>query len=280
MNWLHTILLGILEGITEFLPVSSTGHLRIAEALLGYRTDDPGVTAYTAIIQVGAMIAAIVYFWRDIVRIAVAWFRGLGNADSRTDPYYRLGWAVIVGTAITGGVGLIAKKTGLIENYLSSLWAVAAGLIGWSIVLVIADRVARQTRGEDSVTWRDGLLAGLMQCLALIPGVSRSGATISAGLFSGLDRVTATRLSFFLGIPALLAAGGLEAATEASNIASNGVGWAQTGVGTLVSFIVGYASIAWLLRFVSRNNFTAFVIYRVIVGIILVGLLIGRVVPA
>lgn len=277
MHWLDAVVLGIVEGVTEFLPISSTGHLTIVEKLLGYQIDDPGITAFTAVIQMGAILAAVIYFWRDIVRLAAAWFRGLGSAAARQDPDYRMGWNVIIGSVPIAVVGLALKD--VIEGPFRSLWVVFGGLVAWSLVLWLADRAARGDRGEDSITWRDALIIGAVQCFALIPGVSRSGATISAALLRGIDRVTATRLSFFFGIPALAAAGGLQAVTEAGNISAT-VGWAPVGIGTAVSFVVGYAAIAWLLRFVASNTFTAFVIYRLVVGaVIAVLLLTGVVTP-
>lgn len=277
MNWLHAILLGIVEGLTEFLPVSSTGHLTVVEKLLGYQIDDPGITAFTAVIQMGAIIAAVIYFWSDIVRLARAFFAGLGDAAKREVPDFKLAVGVIVGSIPIAVVGLAGHK--LIEGALRSLWAIAITLILWSIVMFLADKLGKQERGEETVGVKDALIIGLVQCLALIPGVSRSGATISAGLFRGIDRVTATRLSFFLGIPALLAAGTLES-VKAFNDISATVGWGATGIGLIVSFIVGYASIAWLLKFVSSNNFFSFVIYRVALGALIMGLLIGGVITA
>lgn len=274
MSWLYALILGIIEGLTEFLPVSSTGHLTIAEHLLGFSIDDPGMTAFTAVIQVGAILAAIVYFWSDIVRIASGWVKGLAKAEQRGADY-RMGWNVIIGTLPIAIVGLAIKH--LIEGPFRSLWVVVVGLLGWSIVMFIADRFGTGERGEDSVTWRDALVIGALQCVALVPGVSRSGATISGGLLRGIDRTTATRLSFFLGIPALLAAGGLEAVSQAHNISST-IGWTPVIIGTVVSFITGYASIAWLLRFVSRHNFTAFIVYRVLLALLIAGLLLGNVV--
>jgi undecaprenyl-diphosphatase len=259
----EAILLGIVEGITEFLPVSSTGHLTITEKLLGLKVDDVAVTAYTAIIQVGAMAAAIIYFRRDIVRMLAAFGRGLFSREARQHPDWSLSLAVIAGSLPIGVVGLAAK--GIIEGPLRSLWFVVGGLIVWSAVMVLAERVATQKRGEGDVRLRDGVLIGLAQCVALVPGVSRSGATISAGLMLGIDRVTATRLSFFLGIPALTAAGVLEAVTIRDEISTR-VGWTATAVGTVVSFIVAYASIAWLLRYVARHSIVTFVWYRVAVG--------------
>ena len=284
MAWWHAILLGIVEGLSEFLPISSTGHLTVVEKLLGYQIDDAGVTAFTAIIQVGAILAAVLYFLKDIVRLAVAWFKGLFSKEARSDPDYRLGWGVIVGSIPIAIVGLALQK--VIEGGLRNLWVVAAALIGWSVVLFLADRVSvKQTgrrstpRGEESMTIVDALILGLWQCVALIPGVSRSGATISGGLFRGIDRVTATRWSFFLGIPALLAAGGLQAVKASKSISAT-VGWAPTAIGTVVAFVVAYASIAWLLRFVATNRFTVFVIYRVVAGLAVIGLLLASVVTA
>ena len=275
MDWFTSILLGIIEGITEFLPVSSTGHLTIAEKLFGLTIDSPDVTAFTAIIQVGAIAAAIVYFWRDIVRLVVAWFKGLFTKEARgTD--YRLGWAVIVGSIPIAIVGLLFQDQ--IETTLRSLWIVAGALIGWSFVMWAADwyssrlEAKNALRSEESLTVVDGLLIGLAQCIALVPGVSRSGATISAALFRGIDRTAATRWSFFLGIPALTASGILQAATHVSEI-SAGVGWGQTGVATVVSFIVAYASIAWLLKFVASNRFTVFIVYRIVAGLAIMALL-------
>jgi len=259
----QAIILGIVEGITEFLPVSSTGHLTITEKLLGLKVDDVAVTAYTAIIQVGAMAAAIIYFRRDIVRIIVAFVRGLVSRQARQNPDWNLSLAVIVGSLPIGVVGLALK--GFIEGPLRSLWVVVGGLVIWSAVMVLAERLATQRRGEKEVRLTDGVLIGLSQCFALVPGVSRSGATISAGLMLGIDRVTATRLSFLLGIPALTAAGVLEAVTIRDEIGTR-VGWTATAVGTVVSFIVAYATIAWLLRFVARHSIVTFVWYRVAVG--------------
>jgi undecaprenyl-diphosphatase len=273
MQWWQAVVLGIVEGVTEFLPISSTGHLTIAENLMGLPVDDVAVTAYTAIIQVGAILAAIIYFWRDIVRIAVAFFRGVFRVEARQEPDWRLSTAVVVGSIPIAVVGLAAKP--LIEGPLRSLWVVAGGLIFFSAIMVFAERAATQQRHEGNVTLKDGLIIGIAQCLALIPGVSRSGATISMGLLRDIDRVTATRMAFFLGIPALSAAGILEAVTVRDEISAT-VGWGPTVVGTVVSFFVGYASIAWLLRFVSRHSMIAFVWYRVIIGgLIALGLSLG-----
>ncbi len=278
MNWLDSVWLGIVEGVTEFLPISSTGHLTIVEKLLGYKIDDPAITAFTAIIQIGAIAAAIVYFRRDIIRVATAWIDGIRVPAHRKNTDYKYGWAIIIGSVPIAIVGLLFQ--GVIETTLRSLWWVAGGLIVWSFVLLYADRVSKQTRDEAEVTWKDTLVIGAMQCAALIPGVSRSGATISAGLLRGFDRVTATRLSFFLGIPALVAAGALQAIKEYDNISAHGVGWGPTILATLISFVVGYISIAWLIRFVSHNDFRAFVYYRIALGATVISLILSAVITA
>lgn len=277
MSWLDAIILGIIEGVTEFLPVSSTGHLTIAEKLMGYQIDDPAVTAFTAIIQIGAIVAAIIYFRGDIWRVASVWFRGHVNSEVRAkDRDYKFGWAILIGSLPIAVVGLAFQD--LIETTLRSLWFVAGGLIIWSFVLWYADRQLaknKQPKGESQITWRDTLMIGATQCLALIPGVSRSGATMSAGLLAGFDRVTVTRLSFFLGIPALTAAGILQAVTRYDDIGAGGIGWGPTLLATLVSFVVGYASIAWLLKFIASHDFGVFIKYRIIVGLIIVALLLS-----
>jgi len=287
LNWLHAVVLGIVEGITEFLPVSSTGHLNIVEKLMGYKIDDKGMTAFTAVIQIGAILAAIVYFWRDIVRIVTAWFKGLVRHEAREDPDYTLGWGIILGSVPVAVVGLLLKD--FIEVTARSLWVIAAALVLWSAVMWWADQHsggppgaahASLGKGMSQVGIRDALVIGSFQALSpVLPGISRSGATISAGLLRGFDRVTATRLSFFMGIPALVAAGLLEAVTAAGDIAS-GPGWASTSVATVVSGVVAYATIAWLLRFVSSNKFTGFLVYRVALGMVIVGLVLGGLDPA
>jgi len=276
MGILEAIILGIIEGITEFLPISSTGHLTIAEKLFGNSIGDPDIVAFTAIIQFGTIAAAIIYFRKDISRIVTAWLGGLFASDKRNYDY-RLGWAVILGSIPIAVVGLAFKDK--IETGVRSLWIVAAGLIIWSGFMWLADRTAKQNRPEKAANWRDTLAIGVTQCLALIPGVSRSGATIAAGLFRGFDRTAATRLSFFLAIPALLAAALLETVTKADQI-SQGVGWGPTIVATITSFIVGYASIAWLLKYISKHGFGAFIIYRVALGIGVILLLVTGAVSA
>jgi undecaprenyl-diphosphatase len=277
LNTVEAVLLGAVEGITEFLPVSSTGHLTIVEKLLGYHIEDPDITAFTAIIQSGAVLATVLFLRRDIARIVPAWLRGLISARARDNPDYRFGWAVILGSIPIGVVGLLFQDT--IETTLRSLWFVAGALIAWSAVMAFADHAATQTRHEDDVTWTDTLIIGVVQCLALIPGVSRSGATMSAGLLRDIDRVAVTRLSFFLSIPALLGATALQVVQEYGNIA-NGVGWVNTIVATVVSFVVAYLSVVWLLRYVARHTFMVFIVYRVAVGALLLVLLATGVIAA
>lgn len=269
MEWWHAIVFGVIEGVTEFLPISSTGHLTIMEKLLGYRIDDPSVTAFTAIIQVGAVLATVLYLRKDIWRVGTAWFRGLGDQKQRKRDY-KFGWAVLIGSIPIGIIGLLFKDE--IEGVLRSLWFVAGALILWSGVMWFADRNAKQDRGEKDTTWKDTLIIGITQCLALIPGISRSGATMSAGLLRGFDRVTVTRLSFFLSIPALMAAAVLQTVTQYDEI-QHGVGWGPTLLATAVSFAVAYAAVAWLLRFIAKHDYSVFIWYRVVLGAVLIVLL-------
>ncbi len=264
---LDSVILGVVEGLTEFLPVSSTGHLTIAEKALDLPIDDKGVTAFTAIIQVGAIAAVLVYFFSDIVRIVSAWFTGLRRAEVRGTFDYRFAWFVIWGSVPIGVIGFLLRD--VISGPLRSLWVVGGALVAWSAVMVVAERRATQVRPERSITLTDALVVGAVQCIALVPGVSRSGATISAGLLRGLDRVAATRLSFFLSIPALVGAG----LFELKDAVQESVPVIPLLVGTAVSFVVAYASIAWLLRFVAGHSIALFVPYRVVVGLGLLALL-------
>ncbi|MFD5128492.1 undecaprenyl-diphosphate phosphatase [Streptomyces olindensis] len=264
----QAVVLGAVEGVTEFLPVSSTGHLKIAEGLMGIPVDDKAVVGFSAVIQVGAIAAVLVYFLKDIVRIVSAWGRGLRHREERYHHDYRFAWWVICATIPIVAVGLAAKP--LIEGPLASLWVVAGSLIVGSGVMWAADQMGRHKRGEDDTSFKDAMLVGSSQILALLfPGFSRSGATMSTALILDLDRVAATRLSFFLGIPALTGAG----LYELKDALGAGVGAAPLAVGTVVSFVVAYASIAWLLKFVAKHSFNAFAIYRVVVGVLLFGLL-------
>lgn len=262
----HAIILGVIEGITEFLPISSTGHLTIAEKMLGYSISDSSITAFTAIIQSGAVLATVVYFWKDISRVLMAWIRGLFVNKYRKNSDYKYGWAIIIGSIPIAIIGILFKDE--IETVLRSLWFVAIALILWSLVMWWADKKAKQNLHEEDITWRDTLAVGIAQCLALIPGVSRSGATMSAGLLRNFDRVAVTKLSFFLSIPALSAAGILQIISKHSVIGAS-VGWTATIIATLISFVVAYISVAWLLKFVAKHDYSVFIWYRVIVGVLL-----------
>lgn len=264
----QAVVLGAVEGVTEFLPVSSTGHLKIAEGLMGIPVGDKTVVAFSAVIQVGAIAAALAYFFKDIVRIMGAWFRGLRNREERYHHDYKFAWWVIYATLPIVAVGLAAKP--LIEGPLASLWVVAGSLIIGSGVMWAADRMGRHKRGEDDTSLKDAMLVGCSQILALLfPGFSRSGATMATALMLDLERVAATRLSFFLGIPALTGAG----IYELKDAIGTGAGVAPLAIGTVVSFGVAYASIAWLLKFVAKHSFNSFVLYRILVGALLFGLL-------
>lgn len=268
LSYFQSVVLGIVEGLTEYLPVSSTGHLTIAEKLLGMPVDAPAVTAYTALIQIGAILATFTYFGKKILRLFLAWVGGLRSAEARENHDYQLAWAVIVGSLPVVVVALLLKD--LISGPLRSLWVVAGALILWSAVMWVAERrhdvLESQgvQRGEDALTIKDGLVIGLVQCFSLVPGVSRSGATISAGLMRGIDRVTSTELSFFLAIPALTGAGIYETLGNLDALKVMGIGPIITGC--VVAFIVAYASIAWLLKFVQSNSLISFIAYRVVLG--------------
>jgi undecaprenyl-diphosphatase len=274
ISYLDAVVLGIVEGLTEFLPVSSTGHLTVAEGLLDLPVNDPAVTAYTAIIQFGAIVATFLYFRRDIVHLVAVGVGGLFSAQRREHQDFRFAWYVAAGALPIMIVAVAAKD--LVTGPLRNLWVVAIALIAWSAVMWFAERRATQRHDAEQLTLRQVLIIGLLQCIALVPGVSRSGATISAGLLVGATRVAATRLSFFLAIPVLTAAG----LYELKDIDTAVVGWGQVAVGMLVSFVVAYASIAWLLRFVASHSITWFIPYRIVAGLVVIGLLVSSVLSA
>jgi undecaprenyl-diphosphatase len=270
LNIIQAVVLGAVEGITEFLPVSSTGHLTIVEKLFGFDIAADDITAFTAIIQSGAVFATLIFLRKDLIRIIAAWFKGLFSAAGRENPDWKFAWAVILGSIPVVIVGGLFQDT--VEHTLRSLWFIAGALILWSGAMAFADHAATQIRHEDDVTWKDTLIIGVVQCLALIPGVSRSGATMSAGLLRDIDRVTVTKLSFFLSIPALFGATILQVHDYSGQIA-DGVGWTNTATATLVSFVVGYAAVAWLLKFISRHSYSIFIAYRLVLGALLAVLL-------
>lgn len=268
MSWSQVIVLSIVQGLTEFLPVSSSGHLRIVSEL--FWGEDAGAS-FTAVIQLGTEAAVLVYFAKTIWEIIVGWFRGLRDKEQRGLDY-RMGWMVIVGTIPVGFVGFFFQD--LIRDQLRNLWVTATVLVLFSFVFIAAEKYGKKERKTEDLTMKDAILMGLWQCLSLIPGVSRSGATISGGLFLNVDREVATRFSFFLAIPAVVASG-LFSLPDAF---SPQAGQAATGpmllVGSLICFVLGYVSIAWLLRFVSNHSFSWFAAYRIPVGLLVMLLLI------
>ncbi|GAC70315.1 undecaprenyl-diphosphate phosphatase [Gordonia soli] len=275
MTWTQSIVLGAIQGITEFLPISSSGHLRIVSEL--WFGDDAGAS-FTAVTQLGTEAAVLVFFARDIVRIIAAWFRGLTDREQRGLDY-RIGWYVIFATIPIGVLGFLFKDQ--IRTTGRNLWLVAIVLIVFAGVFWLAERYGSKRRDMEQLTLRDGLVMGAAQCLALVPGVSRSGATASAGLFLGLEREAAFRFSFLLAIPAVTASGlfSLPDAFEPSGSGLQASG-PQLLVATLVAFVIGYAAIAWLLRFVSAHSMNWFGAYRVILGILLIVLLSTGVISA
>ncbi|WP_018019714.1 undecaprenyl-diphosphate phosphatase [Corynebacterium ciconiae] len=267
MSWAQTIVLSIVQGLTEFLPVSSSGHLRIISSL--FWGADAGAS-FTAVVQLGTELAVLVYFAKDIWRILTGWCAGVVDKNKRGFDY-RMGWMVIVGSIPVGVLGLLLKD--LIRDNFRNLWITATVLILFSFVFIWAERVGSKKRGYDELRMKDALIMGFAQCLALIPGVSRSGGTISAGLFVGLDREVAARFSFLLAIPAVLASGLFslpDAFAPDSGQAASGL---QLLVGTSIAFVLGYVTIAWLLRFVSNNSFAWFAAYRIPFGLFVMVLL-------
>lgn len=276
MSWLQVVVLSVVQGLTEFLPISSSGHLAIVSR--AFFSGDAGAS-FTAVSQLGTEAAVLVYFARDIVRILKAWFAGLFVRAERDNVDYRLGWYVIIGSIPIGVVGLLFKDA--IRSDVRNLWVVATAMLVFSGVIAAAEYVGRRDRHVGQLTWRDGLLVGLAQCLALVPGVSRSGATISAGLFLGLDRPLAARFGFLLAIPAVFASG-LFSLPDAFEPAGTGMSAtaAQLLVSVAITFIIGYAAIAWLLRFLANHAMYWFVGYRVVLSVTLMVLLATGVVAA
>jgi undecaprenyl-diphosphatase len=259
LDFLKAVVLGLIQGLTEFLPISSSAHLRIFPEWFGW--GDPGA-AFTAVIQIGTELAVLIYFRKDIFRIVNGWVRSLYDPAWRGHEDARMGWYVIVGSVPIVVLGVLLKD--VIESDFRSLWIIGTTLIVLGVVLGIADKVGRSDRTIHRMTLQHAIWLGLAQAMALIPGVSRSGATISMGRFLGYDREAATRFAFLLAIPAVVGAGIFELREIPGG--HNDFGVMPTLVATIVSFIVGYAAIAWLLRYVSTNSYLPFVIYRVALG--------------
>lgn len=272
MSWFESLILGLVQGLTEFLPISSSAHLRLTAAFAGWH--DPGA-AFTAITQIGTEAAVLIYFRKDIARIVSAWFRSLTNKAMRSDHDAKMGWLVIVGSIPIGVLGLVFKDH--IEGPFRDLRLIATTLIVMGIVLGIADRLAardeaggkhravKERKSLKELGVKDGLIFGFCQALALVPGVSRSGATISGGLLMGYTREAAARYSFLLAVPAVLASG----AFELRNAGEGHVSWGPTIFATIIAFAVGYAVIAWFMKFITTKSFMPFVIYRILLGIAL-----------
>ena len=257
---LKAVVLGVIQGLTEFLPISSSAHLRIYPEVFGW--GDPGA-AFTAVIQIGTELAVLLFFRKDIWRIGSTWVRSLVQPEYRGHLDARMGWFIIVGSLPIVILGVLLKD--IIEQDFRSLWLVACTLIVFGLILGVADRFGGMDKRIRDISLRDAVLMGLAQACALIPGVSRSGATLSMGRFLGYDREAATRYAFLLAIPAVIGAGIFELPEISSG--DNSYGWGPTIVATVVSFVVGYAAIAWLLRYVSTRSYLPFVIYRVTLGV-------------
>lgn len=274
IGWIEAAFLGLLQGLTEFLPISSSAHLRIAGEFLPSGAD-PGA-AFTAITQIGTETAVLVYFWSDIMRIATAWFRQNLRLGPYTKADARLGWLIIIGSIPIVVLGLLFKDA--IEHSLRNLYITATMLIVFGIILGIADKVGAKRVTLDKLSWRDGILFGFAQAMALIPGVSRSGGTISAGLLLGYTREAAARYSFLLAVPAVFGSGFYQLFKSIGE--DNPVGWGPTALATLIAFFVGYAVIVFFLRLVSTRNYMPFVYYRIILGGALIVLLAAGAISA
>ncbi len=276
MSWLQVVVLSIVQGLTEFLPISSSSHLAIVSRV--FFSADAGAS-FTAVSQLGTEFAVVVFFARDIWRILKAWFNGLFVKAHRDNIDYRMGWYVIIGTIPIVVIGVAFKE--VIRGEVRNLWIIATAMLVFSAVIAAAEYFGKQIRHLEQLTWKDGLTVGLAQCLALIPGVSRSGSTISAGLFLGIDRPLSARFGFLLGIPAVLASG-LFSLPDAFHPVTEGMSatGAQLLVSVIITFIVGYAAIAWLLRFVANHAMYWFVGYRVVLALVVMALLSTGVVAA
>ena len=275
MGFIEAIILGLIQGLTEFLPISSSAHLRIAGEFLPSATD-PGAT-FTAITQIGTELAVILYFRKDITRIIGRWFRHFrpsngthANSVPKNDPDVRLGWLIIIGTVPIVLIGFVAQS--YIRSTFRSLWLVAIVLIVFGIILGIADYLGKRTRSINEMTYGHGVAIGFAQVLALIPGVSRSGATMTAGLGLGYTRPAAARFGFLLAIPAVFGSG-LYELVHSFGEPEGAYGYAETAVATVVAFVVGYAVIAFLMRYIEKRSFLPFVIYRILLGAVLLVLL-------
>lgn len=265
MGILEAVVYGVVQGLTEFLPISSTAHIRIVPSLLGWH--DPGAS-FTAVIQVGTLLAVLLYFWKDLVSVFLGWLKSLGRKPDTLDA--KIGWGIVIGTVPIVVLGFIFKEQ-IKSAEVRSLYVVSAMLIGMGLVLLAAERFSKRTRSFEDLTVKDGVWVGLWQAIALIPGASRSGSTISGALFAGLNRTTAARFSFLLSVPSICAAAVLELVEERHALLGAGV--IPTLIATAVSFVVGYASIAYLMRLLQSKSTMGFIVYRIGLGIALLVLL-------
>ena len=276
---LQALLLGLVQGLTEFLPISSSAHLRIVGLLFSDPNStvefDPGAT-FTAITQLGTELAVVIYFWRDIKRIVVRWFQGVTGRIPRTDPDVRMGWLVIIGTIPIVVVGYVAQE--YIRSVFRSLWIVAVVLIVFGILLGLADRLGKKAARFEDMSYGHGIAVGVAQVLALIPGVSRSGATTTTALALGYTRPAAARFSFLLAVPAVFGSGLYELVQSFSDPGPYSLG--LTLAATVVAFVVGFLVIAFFMNYISRRSFMPFVAYRLVLGVVLIVLLSTGVVTA
>ncbi|AMM20797.1 undecaprenyl-diphosphatase [Frondihabitans sp. PAMC 28766] len=272
-HFLQALLLGLVQGLTEFLPISSSAHIRLVALFFPHAAGkefDPGA-AFTAIIQLGTELAVLIYFWGDVKRIVVRWFLALFGRFDRRDPDVRMGWLVIIGTFPILIVGVLTQD--LIATDFRSLWLLATVFVVFGVILGATDIYGRKVAGFEKLTWGHGILIGIAQVLALVPGVSRSGATTSAGLALGYTRPAAARFSFLLAIPAVFGSGLFEAYQAIHSHAHNPYSWADTGAATVVAFVVGFVVIAFFMNYISKRSFMPFVVYRILLGIVLFVLL-------
>ncbi|MBN2495323.1 MAG: undecaprenyl-diphosphatase UppP [Deltaproteobacteria bacterium] len=260
MDPFQAIILGLIQGLTEYLPISSTAHLRVVPALVGW--PDPGA-AYSAVVQLGTLLAVVVYFFRDLVAMAASFFRCLWRRKPFAETEARLAWLIAIGTVPVGVCGLVFQEA--IETSLRSLWVVSAALGGLALLLGLAEWRGKRGLDMQQLGWLGGLLIGLAQALALIPGASRSGVTITAGLFVGLKRADAARFSFLLSVPAV-AASGLYELSSLARSSPAGVPWLAVALGTAAAAASGYAAIAFLLRFLQKRSTAVFIAYRLLLG--------------
>lgn len=272
MGLIQAIVLGIVQGLTEFLPISSSGHLYLVPALFGWRDAGAG---FTAVIQLGTILAVLIYFRHDLARILSGFFKGVLDKSVRSSKEFKTGLAVAVGTLPAAAAGLLLEKK--IDKDFRSAYVIAGTLIVLGLVLWLADKVSKKSRSMDDVTVKDGFIVGLWQCLALVPGSSRSGSTMTGAMFLGLDRESAARFSFLLSVPVIVLSGLYKLVKDREQLLVEGA--TNTLVATVVSFVVGYAAIAFLMKYLQTKSTGVFVVYRVVLGLLVLGLVMAGRIP-